>query len=47
MVPVIFTAVSLITFSNAILNSKQANASPSRTPFLTLMGFDNLFYILT
>ena len=47
MVPLIFTAASLITFSNAILNSSQANASPCRTPFLTLMGSEILFCILT
>jgi hypothetical protein len=34
MVPLVFIAASLITFSNAMLNSKQANASPCQTPFL-------------
>ena len=43
----IFTAASLIIFSYAILNSRQSSASPCRTPFLTLMRSDNLFYILT
>jgi hypothetical protein len=38
MVPLVFTPASLITSSNAILNSKQANASPCQTLFLTLMG---------
>jgi len=47
MVPLILTAASLITFANAILNSQQANASPCRTPFLTVMGSVNLFCILT
>ena len=47
MVPFIFTAASLITISNAILNNRQANASPCQTPFLTLMGSENLFCILT
>ena len=42
MVPFIFTAASLMTLSNAMLNSRQANASPCRTPFLTLMGSDNV-----
>jgi len=47
MAPLVFTATSLTTFSNAILNNKKANASPCRTPFLTLMGSDNLSCILT
>ena len=45
MVPLTFTAASLITFSNAILNSKQANASSCRTPFLTLMGSDIVLFL--
>ena len=46
MVPLVFTAASLITFSNVILNSRQTNASPCRIPFLTLMSSDNLFCTL-
>jgi len=49
MVPLIITAESLITFSNAILNSRQAKASACRTPgdwskvvfiLTTLPGFE-------
>ena len=42
-----FKAASLTTFPNATLNSRQANASPCRIPFLILMGAENLFWILT
>ena len=45
MVPAIFTATSVITFSEAILNSKQAIAPPCRTAFLTLMGSGLAFCI--
>ena len=45
MVPVIFTAASLLTFSNAILNSKQSIASPCQSAFLTLMGSGLAFFI--
>jgi hypothetical protein len=40
-----FTAASLITFSSAILNSKLANSYPCRTPFLILIGSDNVLYL--
>jgi uncharacterized membrane protein YcgQ (UPF0703/DUF1980 family) len=46
MASILFTAASLIFFSNATLNSRLPIASPCGTTFLTLMGSENLFYIL-
>lgn len=47
MVPLVFRAACLKTFTNAMLNSKQANLSACRTPFFMLIGSDNLFCIVT
>jgi hypothetical protein len=47
IVPLVFIVASLITFSNAILNNRQANAPPCQTPLLKVMGSDDLFFIFT